>query len=161
MAGICYDNMVNSRKKFKYELWRSKLISNQSETNKFALKLIKDRNNCWKVISNNLKKNNSSTRNNIGNEYGIVSIIKFCYIILIIYLSVNINYPYNTININDIEYTNYADISSMLTCLFSRMISIVYSSISMSQLPPDIFNKHPGSYISFSRIPVSFFNISA
>ena len=37
LAGICYDNMVNSRKNFKYELRRSKLISNQSESNKIAL----------------------------------------------------------------------------------------------------------------------------
>ena len=51
--------MVNSRTNFKYELRRSKLISNQSESNKIALQLIKDRNNFWKVISNNLKKNNS------------------------------------------------------------------------------------------------------
>ena len=62
--------MVNSRTKFKYELRRSKLISKQSESNKIALKLIKDRNNLWKVISKNLKKNNSSTPNNIENEYG-------------------------------------------------------------------------------------------
>ena len=59
--------MVNSRKNFKYELRRSKLISNQSESNKIAFKLIKDRNNFWNVISNNLKKNNSSTPNNIEN----------------------------------------------------------------------------------------------
>ena len=59
--------MVNSRTKFKYELRRSKLISKQSESNKIALKLIKDRN---MVISKNLKKNNSSTPNNIENEYG-------------------------------------------------------------------------------------------
>ena len=77
MAGICYDNMVNSRTNFKYELRRSKFISNQSESNKISLKLIKDHNNCWKVISNNLKKNNSSTPNNIENEYGIVNITKF------------------------------------------------------------------------------------
>ena len=30
LTGICYDNMVNSRKNFKYELRSSKLISNQS-----------------------------------------------------------------------------------------------------------------------------------
>ena len=30
LAGTCYDNMVNSRKNFKYELQHSKLISNQS-----------------------------------------------------------------------------------------------------------------------------------
>ena len=58
---------------------RSKLISNQSESNKIALKLIKNRNNFWKVISNNLKKKNSSAPNNIENEYGIVNITKFWY----------------------------------------------------------------------------------
>ena len=76
LAGICYDNMVNSRKNFKYELRRIKLISNQSEYNKIALTLIKDRHNFWKVISNNLKKNNSSTPNNIENEHCIVNITK-------------------------------------------------------------------------------------
>ena len=76
LAGICYDNMVNSRKNFKYELRRSKCIFNQSESNMIALKLIKDRNNFVKVISTNLKKNNSSTPNNIENEHGIVNITK-------------------------------------------------------------------------------------
>ena len=63
-----YIYIYNSRKNFKYELRRSKLISNQSESNKIALKLIKNRNNFWKVISNNLKKKNSSAQNNIENE---------------------------------------------------------------------------------------------
>ena len=109
LAGICYDNMINSRTNFKYELRRSKLISNQSESNKIYLKLIKDRNNFWKVISNNLKKNNSSTPNNIENEYGIVNINKFWYNYFnnLFNSTTDIHYPYNTINVNDIEYTNY------------------------------------------------------
>ena len=116
LAGICYDNMVNSRQNFKYELRRSKLISNQSESNKIALKLIKNRNNFWKVISNNLKKKNSSAPNNIENEYGIVNITKFWYNYFynLFNSTTDIPYPYNTINVNDIEYTNYADISSII-----------------------------------------------
>ena len=112
LAGICYDNMFNSRKNFKYELRRSKLISNQSESNKIALKLIKNRNNFWKVISNNLKKKNSSAPNNIENEYGIVNITKFWYNYFnnLFNSTTDILYPYNTINVNDIEYTNYAEI---------------------------------------------------
>ena len=100
--------MVNSRKNFKYELRRSKLISNQSESNKIALTLIKNRNHFWKVISNNLKKKNSSAPNNIENEYGIVNITKFWYNYFNnLFNSTNdIPYPYNTINVNDIEYTN-------------------------------------------------------
>ena len=119
LAGICYDNMVNSRTNFKYELRRCKLISNQSESNKIALHLIKDRNNFWKVISNNLKKNNSSTPNKIENEHGIVNITKFwCNHFNsfnnLFKSTTDIPYPYNIINVNDIEYTNYAAISSII-----------------------------------------------
>ena len=108
--------MVNSRTNFKYELRCSKLIYNQSESNKIALTLIKYCNTFWKVISNNLKKNNSSTLNNIENEYGIVNITKFWYNYFnnLFNSTTDIPYPYNTISVNDIEYTNYTDISSII-----------------------------------------------
>ena len=68
------------------------------------------------MISNNLKKNNSSTTNNIENEHGIVNITKFwCnYFNNIFYSTTEIPYTYNTINVNGIEYTNYADILSII-----------------------------------------------
>ena len=39
LAGICYDNMVNSRTHFKYELRHSKLICKQIEADNIALNL--------------------------------------------------------------------------------------------------------------------------
>ena len=74
---LCYDDMFTSRKNFKYELQRNKLRCTQSESNKIALKLIIDRNHYWIMISNNLKKHNSHTPNNIENEHSIVDITKF------------------------------------------------------------------------------------
>ena len=68
------------------------------------------------MISNNLKKKNSSAPNNIENEYGIVNITKFWYNYFnnLFNSTTDIPYPYNTINVNDIEYTNYAEISSII-----------------------------------------------
>ena len=65
---------------------------------------------------NKLNKNNSSTPNNIENEYGIVNIIKFWYHYFnnLFKSTTDIPYPYNTINVNDIEYTNYAKIASII-----------------------------------------------
>ena len=66
LAGIVYDNMVNARQHFKYELRHSKFLCKQIEADNIALNVISDRNNVWKLISNNLKKK-SSIPNNIEN----------------------------------------------------------------------------------------------
>ena len=42
--GIVYDNMVMSRRKFKYELRTSKAYYSRIEANDVAFKLINDRN---------------------------------------------------------------------------------------------------------------------
>ena len=46
------------------------------EANNIALNVISDRNNFWKLISNNLKKK-SSIPNNIDNAHGIADVTKF------------------------------------------------------------------------------------
>ena len=115
LAGICYDNMVNARKHFKYELRHSKLLCKQIEADNIALNIISDRNNFWKLISNNLKKK-SSIPNNIENAHGIADVTKFWFDNFNdIFNSTNsIPYPYNKINVNEIVYTNTVEISSII-----------------------------------------------
>ena len=43
LSGIFYDNMVNARKHFKYELRHSKLLCKQIEADNIALNVISDR----------------------------------------------------------------------------------------------------------------------
>ena len=107
--------MVNARKHFKYELRHSKLLCKQIEADNIALNVISDRNNFWKLISNNLKKK-SSIPNNIENAHGIADVTKFWFDNFNdIFNSTNyIHYPYNTINVNEIVYTNTVEISSII-----------------------------------------------
>ena len=107
--------MVNTRKHFKYELRHSKLLYKQIEAENITLNVISDRNNFWKLISNNLKKN-SSIPNNIENAHGIADVTKFWFDNFnYIFNSTNyIPYPYNKINVNEIVYTNMVEISSII-----------------------------------------------
>ena len=107
--------MINSRKHLKYELRHSKLLYKQIEADTITLNVISDRNNFWKLILNNLKKK-SSIPNNIGNAHGIADVTKFWFDNFNdIFNSTNsIPYPYNTINVNYIVYTNTVEISSII-----------------------------------------------
>ena len=107
--------MVNARKHFKYELRHSKLLCKQIEAGNIALNVISDRNNFWKLISNNLKKK-SSIPNNIDNAHAIADVTKFWFDNFNdIFNSTNsIPYPYNKSNVNEIVYTNTVEISSII-----------------------------------------------
>ena len=95
----------------------SKLICKQIEADNIALDVINDRNNCWKLISNNLKKK-SSIPNNIENANGIADVTKFWFDNCNdIFNSTNsIPYPYKQINVNEMVYTNSkANSNSLVT----------------------------------------------
>ena len=71
--GIVYDNMVMSRRKFKYELRTSKAYYSRIESNDVSFKLINDRNSFWKIVSSKLKKT---------YQYKIILIMYMAYLIL-------------------------------------------------------------------------------
>ena len=91
------------------------MLCKQIEADNIALNIISDRNNFWKLISNNLKKK-SSIPNNIENAHGIADVTKFWFDNFNdIFNSTNsIPYPYNKINVNEIVYTNTVEISSII-----------------------------------------------
>ena len=113
--GIVYDNMVMSRRKFKYELRTSKAYYSRIKANDVAFKLINDRNSFWKIVSSKLKKN-LSIQNNIDNVHGLSDIVKFWFnhYSCIFNRCKDGHYPYQIVDINEIVYTDRNEISSII-----------------------------------------------